>query len=87
MFSDVCVFLCVCSQACVLECVYLLMFFGVCRGVAVLTFALCAFGWEVHTLDGHEGCVQHGDICVLDAALLPALVRGSLVGSCFCIVS
>lgn len=65
---------CVCSQACVLGCVNLLVFFGVCQGVAVLTFALCVL-W----VGGAHSCVQR-DICALDAALLPFLVRGSSRG-------
>ena len=34
---------------CVLRCVYLFVFLGVYQGVGVLTFALCAFVWEMHT--------------------------------------
>lgn len=54
---------------CALGCVHLFVFLGVYQGVGVLTFALCAFGWEMHT---HVECE---DLHSLYHGMLPCTHR------------
>lgn len=68
--------LCVFSD--VLGCVYLSMFCDVRKSVAVLTFALCAFGWEVHTLVEGEGLsTAWGPLCT-GCCFAPFSAEGTL---------
>lgn len=75
----------VCLPVCVLSRVYLNVFFCRCSSVYariwLFSHLYCVLlGGRCILLLNVRACVQHRDICVLDAALLPALVRGSSHG-------
>lgn len=65
------------------------MFFSVCQGEAVLTFALCAFGWEVHTPVECEGLCAAWEYLCAGCCLASRSGEGILswLVSSFCIVS